>query len=124
MPACSRTDTVPPCRWVMPTSVGSGSFGASAAAASWASAAGVVLKTSSGSSAAKCASSPAWRGKLARLLVQPLGDPAGGVLERLVLQQPGEEQVAGLEQGHVLVGFQLVCWAAGARPSGPAAWRR
>ena len=57
--ACSRTLTWGACRWSRPT-VG-GALGVSARAATMASCSGVIPMTSSGSSAANCGSSPAWR---------------------------------------------------------------
>ena len=59
--------------------------------------------TSSGSSAANWGSSPAWRAVIRAGRRHPVGERAGDVLERAVLQQPREEQVARLDEGEVLL---------------------
>ena len=46
----------------------------------------------------------------------PGGEHARHFLVRPVLQQPGEEQVPGLEQGEVLLVLHLADWAAGGPP--------
>ena len=59
--------------------------------------------TSSGSSAANCGSRPAWRGVMRPAVAIRSREGAGDVLEGAVLQQPGEEQVARLDEGQVLL---------------------
>ena len=59
--------------------------------------------STSGSRPANRSSSPTARGCRLRLAGQPLREHAGDLLERLVLHQPGEQQVARLEQREVLL---------------------
>ena len=78
-------------------------FGVIARAAIIANCSGVTAMTSSGSSLANSGSRPAWRGRDAPGRRHPLAEGAGDLLVGAVLQQPGEEQVAGLDEGEVLV---------------------
>ena len=59
--------------------------------------------STSGSRVANRSSSPTDARVPPRLRRQPLLEHAGDLLERPVLQQPGEEQVARLEQREVLL---------------------
>ena len=60
----------------------------------------------------------------ARLPRQPLLEHGGDLLERAVLQQPREEQVARLEQREVVLVLDVALRAAAGPTSGRAAWRR
>ena len=71
--------------------------GAIARAARAASCSGVIPKTSSGSSAASCGSSPACVAASAGPSAIRSANGGRDVLERAVLQQPGEQQVARLD---------------------------
>ena len=99
--ACSRTLTAGACRWSRPT-VGSGR-GSSARVAIAANCSGVSPSTSSGSSFGEPRLHRHRAREPARLHRQPLRQHRGDLLERPVLQQPGEQQVPRLQQREVLV---------------------
>ncbi len=109
MPACSRTLTAPPCRCATPTSAGAAaSLGARAVSAKLRKHFRGRLEDQLRQQRGEVRLEPGLAREALGFVLEPLGDPAGGVLEGLVLQQAGEEQVAGLEQRHVFVVVVLV----------------
>ena len=90
-------------------------FGASARAASAANSCGPSPSRTSGSRLANCGSRVTDADEPAALLGHPVGEEGGRLLVGAVLQQPGEEQVARLEQREVLLVVDL---AARQQPGG------
>ena len=93
------------CRWSSPTA--GISRGARARAASAAKSSALSVQTSSGVCLRYFSSSRTERTWRVDSALEPPGEPAGGLLEGPVLQQPGEQQVAGLEQRDILGVDQL-----------------
>ena len=88
------------------TRSGTGS-GRSARAASAANSAGPRPSSTSGSRPAKRSSRPTARGNRRASSASRAASTGGHLLVGAVLQQPGEQQVAGLEQGEVLLVLDL-----------------
>ena len=99
--ACSRTLTWGACRCSRPT-VGA-IFGVIARAAIIANCSGVTAMTSSGSRLGELRLEAGLARGDAPGRGHPLAEGVGDLLVGAVLQQPGEEQVAGLDEGEVLV---------------------
>ena len=99
--ACSRTLTL--AAWMCCSDTSSTGLGSIAFAAS----AGELLEPDADQHLGQQAGEPLLQPDRprvpARLVGQPVLEHAGDLLEGLVLQQPGEQQVAGLEQGEVLL---------------------
>ena len=100
MAACSRTLTCGLWRWAR-VHRRPAAWAASACAAMRARSSGEAPHTSSGSSIAKCGSSGTSRGTR-RGASNSVAEARGDVLERPVLEQPGEQEVPRLEQLEVL----------------------
>ena len=92
-----------------------GGLGRNTAAASSANAAGSTPSSTSGSSPANRSSSATERGNRRAAPASSSTNRPADLLVRAVLQQPGEQQVAGLEQGEVLGVLHL---GVGQQPGG------
>ena len=99
--ACSRTLTL--AAWMCCSDTSSTGLGSSAFAASRANWSSPIPISTSGSSAANRSSSPTARGCRVDSPASRSLEHRGDLLERAVLQQPGEQQVAGLQQREVLL---------------------
>ena len=109
--ACSRTLTCGACRWSTET-IGTGR-GVNTRAASAANSCGPEAEQHLGQQPGQLRLQGHRPGVPAGLVGHPAGEDRGDLLVRAVLQQPGEEQVARLEQREVLLVLDL---AAGQQP--------